>query len=118
MAYYDFMVYTVPQDREEEYRDLEIRASKIFVECGADRLLVAKQDDVPHGKVTDYYRAVDAKEGDLVFNAIIEWPSKEVRDEGNKKVMNHPEFEGQTDWPFNTKTIIFGGFSHFLETKA
>ncbi len=118
MAYYDFMIFTVPAGREDEYKDLAVAAGKIFVECGALRILETIQNDVPHGKVTDFYRAVDAKETDVVFASIVEWPDKESRDEGNKKAMSHPDFNVERDWPFNMKTIIFGGFSHFVETKA
>jgi uncharacterized protein YbaA (DUF1428 family) len=117
MAYYDFMVFTVPANRTDEYKVLAAAAGKIFIENGATRVLETVQDDVPHGKLTDFYRAVDAKEDDLVFSSIIEWPSKEVRDIGNKKTMEHPDFNADIDWPFNMKTIIFGGFSEFVETK-
>lgn len=118
MAYYDFMIFTVPASRTDEYKEMAAAAGHIFIECGATRILETIQDDVPKGKVTDFYRAVDAKEDDLVFSSIIEWPSKEIRDEGNKKAMAHPDFNIERDWPFNMKTIIFGGFSHFVETKA
>ena len=117
MGYYDFMIFTVPKGRVDEYKQMAAEAGKIFIENGATRILECLQDDVPKGKVTDFYRAVDAQPDDLVLSSIIEWPSKEARDKGNEKVMSHPDFNSDRDWPFNMKTIIFGGFSHFVETK-
>lgn len=118
MAYFDFMIFTVPKAKKDEYIALANAAGKIFIDCGALRVLETVQDDVPHGKITDFYRAVAATDDDLVFSSIVEWPSKAIRDEGNAKVMAHPDFNSDREWPFNMKTIIFGGFVPASETKA
>ncbi len=49
---------------------------KVFREHGATRVVEAFGDDVPHGKVTDFYRAVKAEDGEGVVFSFIEWPDK------------------------------------------
>ena len=45
---------------------------------------------MPDGKVTDFKRAVAAKAARTVALGWVEWPSKEVRDKGNKAMMEDP----------------------------
>jgi uncharacterized protein YbaA (DUF1428 family) len=47
--------------------------------------------------------------------ARIEWPSKEVRDAANKKMMEDPEMKNM-DMPFDGKRMIFGGFETIFDT--
>ena len=68
------------------------------------------------GKVTDFKRAVKAEEGEVVVFSWIEWPSKEVRDAGNKKLMEDSRMKPD-DVPFDGKRIIWGGFDLLLDTK-
>jgi uncharacterized protein YbaA (DUF1428 family) len=118
MSYIDGFVIPVPADKKQAYRDIAAKAAPIFKEFGALRIMECWGDDVPDGKVTDFKRAVEAEGGENVVFAWIEWPSKEVRDAGNKKVMEDPrlKMEGVT-MPFDGKRMIWGGFEVLLETK-
>ena len=87
-------------------------AKKAFVKFkawGAIRHVECWGDDVPDGKLTDFRRAVDAKPGETIVFAWVEWPSKEARDSANKKMMEDPEMKNM-DMPFDGKRMIFGGF--------
>jgi uncharacterized protein YbaA (DUF1428 family) len=64
----------------------------IFLEYGATRVLGVLGDDVPHGKQTDFYRAVAAKDETVVFSWV-EWPSKAVRDDAMGKMMQDPRMD-------------------------
>src|SRR3978361_2107913 len=71
MAYIDGFVIPVLPGKKEAYRAQAQEAARIFIEHGAQRLVECWGDDVPHGKATDFYRAVDAQEGEnLVFSWI------------------------------------------------
>jgi uncharacterized protein YbaA (DUF1428 family) len=59
---------------------------------------------------------VKAEEGEVVVFSWIEWPSKEVRDAGNKKLMEDPRMKSD-DMPFDGKRLIWGGFDLLLDTK-
>ncbi len=66
---------------------------------------------MPHGKVTDFHRAVAATEGETVVFSWIEWPDKATRDAGMEKVRHDPRMEpdGQPI-PLDGKRMILGGF--------
>ena len=72
----------VPEGKREAYRELAAKMAKVFREHGATRVVEAIADDVPKGKVTDFYRAVKAEDGEKVVFSFIEWPDKETRDAG------------------------------------
>ena len=114
MSYIDGFVIPVPTDKREAYREAAAKAAPLFREFGALEIVECWGDDVPHGKLTDFYRAVDAKEGESVVFSWIVWPSKEARDAGNKKLMDDPRMQPEPDMPFDMKRLIFGGFQPIL----
>lgn len=117
MAYIDGFVTPVPSEKREAYKALAALAAPIFLEHGALRVVECWQDDVPHGKVTDFYGAVKAAEGESVVFSWIEWPSKEARDQGNQRVMTDPRL-ASAEMPFDGKRLILGGFQPLLDQGA
>lgn len=115
MSYIDGFVIPVPSGGRERYRAAAQQFHEKFKHLGAIRQVECWGDDVPDGKFTDFKRAVDAKPDETVVFAWIEWPSKEVRDAANKKMMEDPEME-KMDMPFDGKRMIFGGFMSIFDT--
>ena len=73
-------------------------------------------DDVPDGKVTSFPMAVKRKDDETVVFSWIVWPSREVRDQGMKKVMVDPRLQPNTNpMPFDGKRMIYGGFEMIVE---
>ena len=72
-------------------------------------------DDVPEGKVTDFRRSVQAKEGESVVFSWVEWPDKATRDAGMEKFMKDPRMEAAGEMPFDGKRMIFGSFAPVVE---
>jgi uncharacterized protein YbaA (DUF1428 family) len=71
---------------------------------------------VPDGKVTDYRKAVEAEDGEVIVFSWIEWPSKESRDDSWKKVMEDPRMKpDHSNMPFDGKRLIYGGFMPVLD---
>src|SRR3546814_14007945 len=56
-GYVDGYVVPVPEGNKEAYRALAQKASEVFRDYGATRVVEAWGDDVPDGKGTDYARA-------------------------------------------------------------
>ena len=78
-----------------------------FVECVGD--------DVLHGELTSFPRAVQAKDDEVVVFSWIIYPSKETRDAANKKIMADERLKKMMENPpFDGKRMIFGGFKPFL----
>jgi len=115
-GYLDGYLVPVPEDKQEAYRDLAQVAAGVFREYGAIRVVEAWGDDVPDGKVTDYKRAVKAKEGERIVYSWVEWPDRETRVEGWKKVMEDPRMQpGQREMPFDGARMIYGGFAPIVD---
>lgn len=115
-GYVDGFVVPVPEGKLDAYQQLAEKAAKIFREYGALRDIEAVSDDVPHGKVTDFYRAVKAEEGEKVFFSFIEWPDKATRDEAWKKVMEDERMKPEGDLPFVGQRMFWGGFEPIFDT--
>ena len=109
MSYVDGFVIAVPAANRERYRAAAQKYYELLKGHGAVRQVECWGDDLPDGKVTDFKRAVHATADETVVFAWIEWPSKEVRDAANAKIMDDPAMKDM-DMPFDGKRMIFGGF--------
>lgn len=116
MKYVDGFVLAVPADNKQAYVDHARKALPMFKEFGVTRMVECWGDDVPNGKVTDFRGAVKARENEIVVFSWMEWPSKEVRDAGMKKMMEDPRMkEMGEEMPLDGKRMIFGGFTPVLD---
>jgi uncharacterized protein YbaA (DUF1428 family) len=80
MSYIDGFVIAVPTPNKQEFIDHAKKAGSVFKELGATRILECWGNDVPDGKLTDFRKAVQAKEDETVVFSWIEWPDKATRD--------------------------------------
>ncbi|HCF24129.1 MULTISPECIES: DUF1428 domain-containing protein [unclassified Novosphingobium] len=117
MSFFDIAIYTVASDDKQALTDFATSADQIFLEYGALRLIDGWGEDVPHGKVTDLYRAVAAGEGRTVCVGIVEWPDKATRDAGWARLETDPRMQG-IQGPMDGKHMIFGGFSGLVDITA
>jgi uncharacterized protein YbaA (DUF1428 family) len=118
-GYVDGFVLPVPEDNREAYRDLASKAAALFLDHGALRVVEARADDVPEGKVTDYRRAVQQADGEEVVFSWIEWPDKATRVEGWEKVMADPRMKPDHDkMPFDGRRMFWGGFEVIVDSTA
>jgi uncharacterized protein YbaA (DUF1428 family) len=114
-TYTDGFVVPVPEGQREAYRALASKMAKVFREHGAKRVVEAFSDDVSHGKVTDFYRAVKAEDDEGVVFSFIEWPDKAIRDQAWGKIMEDESLRPQ-EMPFDGKRMFWGGFEKIVDT--
>lgn len=119
MSYVDGFVLAVPTGNKEVYKQFAEDMAIIFKEHGALKVVECWGDDVPEGKVTSFPLAVQCQADETVCFAWIVWSSREVRDEGMKKVMADPRTQPEKnpigEMPFDGKRMIYGGFEMIVD---
>jgi len=116
-GYTDGFVVPVPEGKKDAYRELASRMAKVFRQHGANRVVEAIADDISHGQVTDFYRAVKAEEGETVVFSFIEWPDKQTRDDAWAKIMNDESMKPEGEMPFSGQRMFWGGFDPIVDSE-
>ena len=107
-----------PTANKQKFIDHAKKGDSVFVELGATTVLECWGDDVPEGTVTDFRRAVKAKDDETVVFSWVEWPDKATRDKAMPKMMEDPRTQpDQNPMPFDGKRLIYGGFSPVVEVN-
>lgn len=119
MPYIDGFIAAVPTKNKDVYRKHVQDSAPLFKELGATRMVETWADDVPDGKVTDFKRAVQAKEDEAVVFSWVEYPDRATRDAATKKMMSDDRMKelGRT-MPFDGHRMIYGGFVPLIEEGA
>ena len=115
MTYIEGFVVPVPSTNREAFREHAEQMADMVQGFGIARQVEAWASDVPRGKVTDFYRAVAAKEDETVVFAWFEYPSKAARDAANEKFRSDPRMAELPPPPFDGKRMILGGFEAIVE---
>lgn len=113
MAYVDGFVIPVPKNKLDAYLEMARTGAAIWREHGAIEFRECVADDVQPGKLTSFPQSVNLEDGEVVVFSWIVYPSREVRDAANDKVMKDPrlaEFMKPENMPFDGKRMIYGGF--------
>ena len=122
MPFLDITVIPVPTANKAAYLEHSRQTTPFFREQGATGVTECWGEDVPDGKLTDFRRAVQAKEDETVVFSWIEWPDKATRD----AAMGRMEELMKTDdrfspeknpMPFDGKRMIYGGFAPVVTLK-
>jgi uncharacterized protein YbaA (DUF1428 family) len=116
-GYVDGVVASVADDHRQGFVDHAVRTSRFFKQQGALRVVDGWGIDVPAGKVTDFRRAVQARDGETVVFGWIEWPDKATRDAAMKAIQSNAAMMAEP-MPFDGKRMIFGGFAPVVTLEA
>jgi uncharacterized protein YbaA (DUF1428 family) len=114
MTYIQGFVAAVHKDKKAEYLAHAKETADIFIEFGATRCVENWADDVPHGQRTDFYRAVEAKDDEIIVFSYVEYPDRAAYDRANQQMMTDPRMQN-LEMPFDGARMIFGGFETIFD---
>jgi len=115
-SYTDGFVVPVPQGNRDAYRAMAAKMAKAFRAHGANRVVESIADDVHRGQVTDFYRPVQAEDGETIVFSFIEWPDKQIRDAAWGKIMADESLKPEGEMPFAGQRMFWGGFDNIIDT--
>lgn len=118
MPYVDGFIVPVPGKNMDAYLEMSRQCAKVWREYGAIQYRECVADDVKVGVHTSFPQAVKLEDGEVVVFSWIVYPSKEVRDSCNEKVMSDPRMKDMMDpakMPFDGKRLIYGGFEMLID---
>ena len=116
MSYVDGFLFAVNPENKEAFIDYAQRADS-FIE-GCTRIVYALEDELQEGQVTDFRKAVQAKEDEVVIFCWVEWPDKETRSKGHKIMAERMEADERImneAPPFDGMRMVFGGFETIID---
>ncbi len=116
MSYIDGFVLPLQEGKEEAYREMAETFARKATELGAIASVESLGDGLEHGHTTDFYRAVQAKDGENIVFSFVIWPDKATRDTAWEKIMADPDMQPGGDMPFDGKRMFWGGFKPLVNT--
>ena len=116
VSYIQGFLVPVPKKSKQAYRELAAKAAPIFKEYGATRIRENWSDSVPDGKVTDFKRAVKAKQDEAVVFSWIEWPDKATCDAATEKMQTDERWNQMGDMPFDGMRMMWAGFEPVFDS--
>lgn len=108
--YVTAMVIPVPEERKEAYRRWAENSARLFMDYGCLEVVESWGDFVPKGKRTDFFRAVDAQEGEAIVVNWQIWPDRESFWAAEKRMHDDPRLEPTGEIPFDPTRLINGCF--------
>jgi uncharacterized protein YbaA (DUF1428 family) len=112
MPYIEGFVAAVPTANRDAYIKHATEGAEYFKNLGATRVIECWGDDVPKGEVTDFYKAVQAKDDETVIFSWVEYPDKATRDAANEKMA--ADYDTNMEMPFDSQRMFWGGFEQVV----
>ncbi len=118
LPYVDGFVVPVPKDKLEAYLEAASTCAKIWKEHGALEYYECAGDDLEVAEQRPFSATVEAGPDETVFFSFVIYPSREVRDEVNKKIMDDPRMKEMCETigsVFDCKRMAYGGFKTLVK---
>jgi len=120
--YIDGFVFPIAKAHLEEYKTVAKKVAEIWKEYGALAYLEFLGDDLQTEGTASFIKTVEVKENEQLIFGWVVFPSKEIRDEANKKVPQDPRMEtlvkpllNPEKMIFDANRMLYGGFKSFIE---
>lgn len=105
------LVIPVPEGEMDAYRRWAENGARIFKRYGCLEIVESWQDNVPHGKNTDFFRAVAARDDERIVFTWQIWPDKESFEAAETRMHEDGVLESDAPPPFDAKRLIAGCFA-------
>ena len=115
MTYFTGFVSAVPTANKQAYIDSCHSTWPHLKKYGALRMVECWGDNIPHGKQTDFYRAVEAKDDEIPVFSWIVWPDRATAQKAFKALETDKNMPQPGDLPFDGSRTIMGGFDPVYE---
>lgn len=116
MAYVQGFLIPVPKKNKQAYQEVAAKSAAIFKEYGATRIMENWSESTPDGKVTDFKRAVKAKDDEAIVFSWMEWPDKATCDAATEKMQTDERWKAMGKMPFDGIRMIWAGFEPIFES--
>ena len=120
--YIDGFVFPIAKAHLEEYKTVAEKVAEIWKEYGALTYLEFLGDDLQAEGTASFIKTVEVKENEQLIFGWVVFPSKEIRDEANKKVPQDPRMEtlvkpliDPEKMIFDANRMLYGGFKSFIK---
>ena len=114
--YFQTVIVPVPTANKQPFLDAAEKMSDLFAEHGATRSVECWSDDLMDGKITDFKKAVQAKDDEAVVFSWDWWPDKPTYEAAMKKLTNSEQKPQETPMPFDRQRLIYGVFETCFDT--
>ena len=120
MPYVDGFVMAVAAEDKDRFIAFAKHSNPVLKELGAIRSIDCWGDDIPSGTLTDFCKAVNAKDHEAIVFSWVEWPDKETRDRGMSRLNELARTDDRFDSkkhpvPFDSDRMIVGRFETIVE---
>lgn len=123
--YIDGFVLPIPRTHLDEYKQVAEKVAEIWKEYGALAYFEYVGDDMSLEGTKSFNQTIEAKEDEEVVFGWVVFPSKEVRDEANKKVpldsRMHELIAPLVDLEkliFDASRMVYGGFQPLVQSPT
>lgn len=120
--YIDGFVFPLPKAELEKYKNVALKVAEIWKEYGALSYQEYVGDDLSLEGTQSFAEAIEVKEDEVIVFGWVIFPSKEVREEANKKVPLDPRMEEilapikqDEKVIFDASRMFYGGFKALVE---
>ena len=123
--YIDGFVLPVPRIHLDEYKGVAEKVAEIWKEYGAIQYVECVGEDLKLEGTRSFVEVVDMKQSDVIVFGWVIFPSKEIRDSANKKVLTDSRMKELvaplTDPKriiFNAERMVYGGFQPLVHLNT
>lgn len=116
-GFYQGFVLPVPPANRAAYVALAHEAwNDMFRPHGCTGIVEAWGEDVPHGRQTDLYRAVEATGDEEIVFSWTAWPDRATCEAAARAMEADMDGQPMPEVPFDAKRMIFAGFAPIFDS--